>query len=240
MLLSPEQVIADSAEIIAWVDARYPSSSGSSQPTLRSAAPRSSCARALTRRSGLRQAPDLRAHVRAGRKLAIEFNNQGVPAWEDLAARRCWPLLQLLVEPRARDPPGVEVHDEAIVWRELDHVAELLADGRPYLHGERFGAADLTFAALCAPVLLPSDYGVTLPQPERLDATTGRSGAPRARSTPGASRSSSSRASAAEPRSCRSARCAARRCRCPPSLPLPLPAAAKGRGVSAKSAARRS
>ena len=70
--------------------------------------------------------------------------------------------------------PGVEVEDEAQVWRELDGVAELLADGRPYLHGERFGAADLTFAALAAPVILPADYGVTLPQPEELDEVTAR------------------------------------------------------------------
>ena len=50
----------------------------------------------------------------------------------------------------AEHPPGVESGDEAAVWREFDFVAELLADGRPYLCGDRFGAADLTFAALSA------------------------------------------------------------------------------------------
>jgi len=49
-------------------------------------------------------------------------------------------------------------------------VAELLADGRPYLCGERFGAADLTFAALSAAVIVPSVYGTPLPQPELLPA----------------------------------------------------------------------
>ena len=66
--------------------------------------------------------------------------------------------------------PGIEVEDEAAVWREFDHVAELLADGRPYLCGERFGAADLTFAALSAAVLVPPEYGVALPQPDVLPA----------------------------------------------------------------------
>ena len=56
------------------------------------------------------------------------------------------------------------------MFAELDHVAELLADGRPYLCGERFGAADLTFAVLSASVLVPPRYGVPLPQPERLAA----------------------------------------------------------------------
>jgi len=63
--------------------------------------------------------------------------------------------------------PGIEVEDEADVWRELDFVAGLLADGRPYLCGERFSAADLTFAALTAAVIVPPVYGVELPSRSR-------------------------------------------------------------------------
>ena len=69
---------------------------------------------------------------------------------------------------RSASHPGIEVEDEAAVWGELDFVAELLADGRPYLCGERFGAADLTFAALSASVVVPPVYGVPLPQPDVL------------------------------------------------------------------------
>ena len=78
-----------------------------------------------------------------------------------------------IVARRALDiRPGVEVEDEATVWRELDFVAGLLADGRPYLSGERFGAADLTFGALSAPLVVPAIYGVPLPQPELMAART--------------------------------------------------------------------
>lgn len=42
-------------------------------------------------------------------------------------------------------------------------VDEKLADGRSFLVGERFSAADLTFASLAAPVLLPRNYGSPLP-----------------------------------------------------------------------------
>ena len=51
---------------------------------------------------------------------------------------------------------------------EFDAVAARLADGRPYLAGERFTAADLTFAALAAAVLVPPEYGTPLPQPDEM------------------------------------------------------------------------
>ena len=54
------------------------------------------------------------------------------------------------------------------MWREFDFVAELLADGRAYLCGDRFSAADLTFAALAAPMVVPPEYTVPLPQPDAL------------------------------------------------------------------------
>ena len=45
-----------------------------------------------------------------------------------------------------------------------------------YLCGERFTAADLTFACLAAPVIVPPEYGVRLPQldelPEDVAATS--------------------------------------------------------------------
>jgi glutathione S-transferase len=50
--------------------------------------------------------------------------------------------------------------------------------GRAYLAGERFGAADLTFAALAAPVLLPAGHpalaGDAAALPEPMRATVAR------------------------------------------------------------------
>jgi glutathione S-transferase len=40
----------------------------------------------------------------------------------------------------------------------------LLADGRNYLVGDRFSAADLAFATLAAAVVLPTGYGIILPE----------------------------------------------------------------------------
>ncbi len=64
--------------------------------------------------------------------------------------------------------PATAAQSLAQVRLAFDAVAERLGDGRPYLCGERFTAADLTFAALAASVLMPPEYGVPLPQPDEL------------------------------------------------------------------------
>lgn len=53
------------------------------------------------------------------------------------------------------------------VFRE---VGERLRGGRPFLTGRRFTAADLTFAALAAPVIVPPEYGWPLPDFSTLPA----------------------------------------------------------------------
>ncbi len=51
--------------------------------------------------------------------------------------------------------------DEAreLIDAELDRVSATLADGRRYIGGDGFSAADLTFAALAGPLLYPPGYG---------------------------------------------------------------------------------
>jgi glutathione S-transferase len=56
------------------------------------------------------------------------------------------------------------------VRREMDAISALLADGRPYLVGDRFSAADLAFACMAAPAVFPAEYSTWLPGIERLPA----------------------------------------------------------------------
>jgi glutathione S-transferase len=52
----------------------------------------------------------------------------------------------------------------------FETVGEMLADGRKYLVGDCFSAADLTFATLAAAVVAPVGYGVRLPDLDQLPA----------------------------------------------------------------------
>ncbi len=52
----------------------------------------------------------------------------------------------------------------------FDRVNGLLADGRAYLVGDRFSAADLAFATLAAAIVSPPNYGIQLPELTQLPA----------------------------------------------------------------------
>ena len=50
----------------------------------------------------------------------------------------------------------------------FDRVETALSDGRPYLLGEQFTLADLTFAASAAPIILADGYARHLPSLEEV------------------------------------------------------------------------
>jgi glutathione S-transferase len=168
VLVTPEGVVNESAEILDWVDRRTPVEQRlfPAEPGERAEVER--LCRRLDEGLGPRGRRLMYVHMLADSKLALRFNNAGVPRWEDRFIRYGWPLAQRYVRRVLEIRPGIEVEDEAAVFGELDYVAQLRSDGRPYLCGERFGAADLTFAALSASIVVPLAYGVPLPQPDVL------------------------------------------------------------------------
>lgn len=100
---------------------------------------------------------------RPGARRVLAYNNATVPWWENAAMRGLFPIA------RAALLRYLDVTEESVaaatvqVAETLDAVAKRLEDGRPFLFGDRFTAADLTFAAMAAPVVLPPNYGVRLP-----------------------------------------------------------------------------
>lgn len=168
VLVTPDRVLAESREIVAWVDAYLPPG----ERLLPSDPAERTTVNELCRRFDDRLGPAGRrlmyVHMMEHRELLLAFNDQGVPAWEDRLLRHGWPVMSKGVCRELDIRPGVETVDEAVVWQELDAAAALLDDGRPYLCGDGFTAADLTFAALAAAVVMPPVYGVPLPQPSVL------------------------------------------------------------------------
>jgi glutathione S-transferase len=108
------------------------------------------------------------AHMLPQKRLMLRFNNQGVPRWEGLMMTALWPVVTRFASRELGLRETTIRDDEPRVLQAFDAIAERLADGRRYLCGDRFTAADLTFACLSAAVLVPPEYGVPLPQPDLL------------------------------------------------------------------------
>jgi glutathione S-transferase len=173
VLVTPEGAIGESGEIVSWVDARLPAAQRLDGEGPLASRVSEVCGR-LDERLGPAGRRLIYVRMFAQPELMLKFNNQGVPRWEDRVLRAGLPFARRFIAGALEITPGIEVDDERVVWEEFDWVAEQLADGRPFLLGERFTAADLTFAALAAPLVLPSVYGVRLPPLESLDEPTAR------------------------------------------------------------------
>jgi glutathione S-transferase len=94
------------------------------------------------------------------------WNLTGVPAWERLVFPFVLPRAKRIIRRHFGITDATAEAAVADVDEEFDAVAERLADGRRYLVGDHFSAADLAFAALAAPVVVPLEYGTPLPQPD--------------------------------------------------------------------------
>jgi glutathione S-transferase len=163
VLVTPDGALGESEDILHWVDERTPPEHRLYPADAEQRAEVERICRRLDAELGPKGRRLMYVHMLRAKQLLLSFNNAGVPRWEDRFMRAGFTAVTPIVKRRLAITPGVEVSDEAAVWRELDWIAQLLSDGRPYLSGERFGAADLTFGALSAAVVVPSDYGVELP-----------------------------------------------------------------------------
>jgi glutathione S-transferase len=114
------------------------------------------------------------AHMLPRKDFMLEFNDVGVPRWEDIMMRRLWPVVARWGAHELGVRDDTLEHDRPRVLAAFDGIAERIGDGRPYLFGERFTAADLTFAALAAAVVVPPEYGTPLPQPDVLPEPVAR------------------------------------------------------------------
>jgi glutathione S-transferase len=96
-------------------------------------------------------------------RLLTSLWSRGVPWREALLLRGITPVVRRLVRAAYKITPESAQRSLDRVRGVFRHVEEQLSDGRRFLTGECFTAADLTFAALAAPVLLPGECRAVQP-----------------------------------------------------------------------------
>jgi glutathione S-transferase len=169
VLVWGNRVFADSADIVEEASAKAPDRSLFPDDPTEAAE-----VRTLQSDFDARLGPEGRRWMynalRGYRDIAVAYGCTGVPAWQRRALPFAYPVVARIIDRYLDVTPATAAQSEADVRAVFDVVAKRLSDGRPFLCGERFGAADLTFASLSAPMLMPPEYGVPLPQPEELPA----------------------------------------------------------------------
>lgn len=102
------------------------------------------------------------------RGLIERYMGAGAPAWQVRAGMAMFPLAAGYLRARLGVRQARHAEDVRATDRIFQDVSARLEDGRRFLLGGVFTAADLTFAALSAVILMPEEYGITMPRLEEL------------------------------------------------------------------------
>jgi glutathione S-transferase len=121
------------------------------------------------------------AQLLGRRDIIATIATRSVPRAQARWAPLVMPVFMPLVKRAFDITPETTARSGERVDAVFEEVGNRLADGRPFLVGERFSAADLTFAALSAPVLLPPECPAYPPVPDM--PTAMRDGVERWRAT---------------------------------------------------------
>jgi glutathione S-transferase len=106
--------------------------------------------------------------------LTLEMTSFPVPGWERAVLTAVRPVAVLAMRRLLNINGATAERSRKKVDDVFDGVAELLADGRRYLVGNRFTAADLTFASLAVPSLMPAELPLPFPPLARFATATRR------------------------------------------------------------------
>lgn len=162
-LVMPGRVLKDSTEILHFADEHLPPE--------RRLFPADAAARAevlaLVADFDRGLGPAIRRwlyfHILPERAVAAELLTSTGRGWERSLTRVLFPVMRAMM----RRGMKVDAAGAARSWQRVaatfDAVDARLADGRRYLVGDRFSAADLTFAALASVLVGPKERGFPVP-----------------------------------------------------------------------------
>ena len=104
------------------------------------------------------------SHLLAEKAMLRELWGRGAPGREAFFLPLIVPIARKLLPRAYKLTPDSIARSLNVVRDIVREVGERLNDGRRYLVGDRFTAADLTFAALAAPAIFPARCHAVLPE----------------------------------------------------------------------------
>lgn len=163
VLVTPGGVLRDSTDILRFVDPHLPPEQRlfPEEPTLRAEV--LGLVADFDRTLGPAVRRWLYFHVLQRSEVAVALLTSTGPAWERRAVRAVFPAMRALMQ------RGLKIDERSAErsWQRLQGsfaaIDARLADGRRFLVGDRFTAADLTFAALSGVLLQPPQTGFPVP-----------------------------------------------------------------------------
>ena len=169
VLVTEDGVLDDSPDIVRWVDRRAP-------PERRLLGDGPAEEREITELERLfdtKLGPDTRRwayfHILPRREVLLRLcDDPRVSRWERLAFPALYPVARALMTKAMNINAASAQRSVERIDAAFERVGALLADGRPFLAGARLNAADLTFATLAAPLVMPPEQRCPYPALEEL------------------------------------------------------------------------
>jgi glutathione S-transferase len=164
LLRGPNVLLTDSTDIVRWADASYGHEGLYADPE----------AAELEAHFGTELGPHTRRIVYwyglRDRALMLRMAKDNVSPRQARAFALVLPFVARAITDRLGVDEPRSMRSVEKVEKVVQEIDARLADGRRYLLGDRFSAADLAFASLFAPVVVPTPdrFGAVLPKLEQL------------------------------------------------------------------------